>query len=97
MWRNGGHGGSRQKGDGDRYCDMRGTGSGETLKKSRLNESIHLNFIDDYVWMEKDGNLTLYGNFHEPPYWLHYGQIFSPGGFLMTQRVRKDIHLADSE
>jgi hypothetical protein len=44
MWRNGGHGGSRQKGDGDRYCDMRGTGSGETLKKSRLNESIHLNF-----------------------------------------------------
>jgi hypothetical protein len=61
MWRNGGHGGSRQKGDGDRYCDMRGTGSGETLKKSRLNESMHLNFYrrlcldgerwkSDFIW-----------------------------------------------
>jgi hypothetical protein len=33
LWFNTGPGGgTRQKGDGDRYCDMRGTGSGKICK-----------------------------------------------------------------
>jgi hypothetical protein len=37
LWVNGGAGGgSRQKGDGDRYCDMKGIGSGKRQQKLRL-------------------------------------------------------------
>ena len=51
---------------------------------------------DDYVWMAKDGTLTLYGNYHNPPYWLQYGTIYTPGE-LMVGHTRKDLFLADRE
>ncbi|KIN00783.1 carbohydrate esterase family 3 protein [Oidiodendron maius Zn] len=69
-------GGTRQKGDGDRYCDMRGIGA------------------DDYIWMDKDGTLTLYGNYNSAPLWLQYGEIYTPEN-LMIGHTRKDLFLAD--
>ena len=51
---------------------------------------------DDYVWMAKDGTLTLYGKYHNPPYWLQYGTIYTPGE-LMVGHTRKDLFLADRE
>ncbi|KAH8585657.1 hypothetical protein B0O99DRAFT_530303 [Bisporella sp. PMI_857] len=78
LWFNKGTGGgTRQAGDGVRYCDMRGTGS------------------DDYIWVAKDGAITVFGNYHTPPFWLQYGEAFNPGERLMQGHTRKDIHLAD--
>ena len=52
--------------------------------------------LDDYIWMAKDGTLTLYGNYHDPPYWLQYGVIYTPRD-LMIGHTRKDLFLADRE
>jgi hypothetical protein len=52
-------GGTQVRSDGDRYCDMRGTGA------------------DDYIWISSTGEITLYGNYHTPPYWLQFGVIFN--------------------
>ena len=38
---NDGHGGTRQKGDGDRYCDMRNTGSGKCRSRLSRFHPIH--------------------------------------------------------
>ncbi|EPE33632.1 SGNH hydrolase [Glarea lozoyensis ATCC 20868] len=77
LWFNSGTGGgTRQAGDGVRYCDMRGKGS------------------DDYIWMAKDGTLTVFGNYNNPPNWLQYGVVYTPGS-LMAGHTRKDVHLAD--
>jgi hypothetical protein len=89
-------GGTRQKGDGDRYCDMRGTGSGKRYGHFFFENKYLTHRNDDYVWMAKDGTLTLYGNYHNPPYWLQYGTIYTPGE-LMVGHTRKDLFLADRE
>jgi hypothetical protein len=52
--------------------------------------------LDDYIWMDKDGTLTLYGNYNSPPNWLQYGVIYTPGD-LMIGYTRKDLFLADRE
>jgi hypothetical protein len=97
LWFNSGAGGgTRQKGDGDRYCDMRGTGSGERPNDTFWGQISKL-ILDDYVWMAKDGTLILYGNYHSPPYWLQYGIIYTPGSSLMVGHTRKDLFLADRE
>jgi hypothetical protein len=97
LWFNtGAGGGTRQKGDGDRYCDMRGTGSGKRHSQSMLPRTDSDLVSDDYVWMAKDGTLTLYGNYHTPPYWLQYGVIYTPGE-LINGHTRKDLFLADRE
>lgn len=41
---------------------------------------------DDYVWMDYDGSLTLFGNIHDPPNWREYGKIH-PGGIAPRDRV----------
>lgn len=45
---------------------------------------------DDYIWMDKDGVLTLYQNFHNPPWWRPLDVIYSGVGAL-----RDDVYLAD--
>jgi hypothetical protein len=88
-------GGTRQDGDGDRYCDMRGNGAGKICKLS-FQGQISNSMLDDYIWMAKDGTLTLYGNDNQPPSWVQYGVIYTPGD-LMIGNTRKDIFLADRE
>lgn len=93
---NNGNGGTRQKGDGSRYCDMRGTGSGSS---SFLFSCLptELTLTDDYVWISITGSLQLYGNSHNTPSWKDYGIIYTPPAALMADHFRKDIHLADSQ
>jgi hypothetical protein len=52
--------------------------------------------LDDYVWMGKDGSLTLFRNYHNPPFWGQGGIIYVPGD-LMIGHTRKDVFLADRE
>lgn len=60
---------------------------------------------DDYVWIAKDGTLTLFENIHEIPSWGHRSNsgnpdvpILIPGEDVMGGgHVRKEIHLADSK
>jgi hypothetical protein len=85
-------GGTRQRGDGDRYCDMRGTGAGKRCYRFRRQP---FNLVsDDYIWIDKAGSLTLFRNYHNPPYWGQGGIIYVPGD-LMIGHTRQDVFLAD--
>jgi hypothetical protein len=94
LYKNVGHGGTRQPGDLVRWCDMRGSGAGEqSISKPRSSDTVLTN-SDDFVSIEADGTIGVHGNFGSSK---EYGNVYSPGASLMAGRSIKDVHLADCQ
>lgn len=45
---------------------------------------------DDYIYISPEGDVTVYGNMHNPPYWTQYGVVYKLGAVN-----RMEVHLAD--
>jgi hypothetical protein len=85
LWFNGGTGGgTRQAGDGDRYCDMRGKGAGKKNSHTLCIANTNKNQTTTSGWQRME------------PYWTQYGEVYKPG-LLMVGHTRKDVHLVDRE
>ncbi|KAH7390083.1 family 3 carbohydrate esterase [Cadophora sp. MPI-SDFR-AT-0126] len=83
VWKNTGGGGTKLKGDGNKYCNMMG----------------HSNGMVDYVWTYSFGTMEMWANRgkgkisdSDPDgYWDYQGTIWTPPNNIN----RKDLHLSD--
>ncbi|KAK5734764.1 hypothetical protein LTR17_008695 [Elasticomyces elasticus] len=89
LWQETGHGGTRLKGDGVRYCDMLGRKKDDYVWMDKVS-SIPLNDADHADVSHQDGVLTLFTNIGDPPEWGHDGVVYHGIG-----AKRENIHLAD--
>lgn len=81
IWENGGTGGGKLKGDGDRYCNMMGRANGR----------------QDYVWIYSNGKMWIWEALDsfpsEPKYW---GDDYLMWDLTASRSMdRRDLHLAD--
>lgn len=70
-------------------------GAGGTRRKADGDHYCDMrgNGADDYIWVGTDGSLTIFGNEHSPPNWLHYGLVYT----IDNVYDRRSIHFADMD
>ncbi|KAL2819388.1 hypothetical protein BJX63DRAFT_428611 [Aspergillus granulosus] len=86
VWKNVGHGATKIKADGNRYCNMQGHEDGRM----------------DFVWILSKGDMRIYPNkglseFSDSSesYWGSDYVIFDPSSVFGRDLDRRDLHLAD--
>jgi hypothetical protein len=70
-------------------------GAGGTRRKADGNHYCDMRGTgaDDYIWVEVDGTLTIFGNEHSYPTWVHYGEVFT----VPNVYDRRAVHFADMD
>jgi hypothetical protein len=70
-------------------------GAGGTRRKADGNHYCDMRGTgsDDYIWVDVTGALTIFGNEHSYPNWVHYGEVYT----VPNVYDRRSIHFADMD